>query len=205
MKGGKLPKGWKFMGVPQKTIVLTCGIGERYCPGSGEQDPRDELLLPPPLPAADAEEPVPEMTGEDLKLSGTRQDFGTNGEPIVLMEFTDKGADKFHDVTKDIVNSSRLKSSQGRGEALDSFAIVLDGRIKSAPTVDPDENPDGISGRQRRPDHGHRRRRRGEGPGARPPDRCAADRVVQVDRTQVSATLGKDSLNEALKQRPPLA
>ena len=29
---------------------------------------------------------------------------------------------------------------------LDSFAIVLDGEIKSAPTVDPDENPDGIPG-----------------------------------------------------------
>ena len=199
LKGGKLPKGWKFMGVPQKTIVLTCGIGERYCPGSGEQDPQTNYYYLLRYQPQDPEEPVPEMTGEDLKLSGTRQDFGTNGEPIVLMEFTDKGADKFHDVTKDIVNSSRLKSSQGRGEVLDSFAIVLDGRIKSAPTVDPDDNPDGISG-----DNGAQITGIGDvgeakdlalvlQTGALPIE------FVQVDRTQVSATLGKDSLNEALK------
>ena len=125
----------------------------------------------------DADNPVPEMTGEDLKLSGTRQDFGTNGEAIVLMDFTDKGADKFHDVTRDIVNSSKIKSSQGRGEVLDSFAIVLDGEIKSAPTVDPGREPGRDPRRQRRPDHRHRRRRRGEGPRPRPPDRRAPDRV----------------------------
>jgi SecD/SecF fusion protein len=196
--GGKLPKGWKFMGVPQKTIILTCGIGERYCPSVGEDPDQNYyyLLLYQPR---DKEKPVPEMTGNDLKLSGTRQDFGTNGEAIVLMDFTDKGAGKFHEVTRDIVESSRFRSSQGRGEVLDSFAIVLDGRIKSAPTVDPDENPDGIPG-----DNGAQITGIGDvgeakdlalvlQTGALPIE------FVQVDRTQVSATLGKDSLNEALR------
>ena len=36
------------------------------------------------------------MTGKDLNLDGTRQDFDTTtGEPIVLMDFTDKGAETF--------------------------------------------------------------------------------------------------------------
>ena len=197
--GGKLPKGWKYMGVPQKATILTCGTTERYCPGVGENPDRDYYYLLRYQPR-DKENPVPEMTGEDLKLSGTRQDYDSRtGEAIVLMDFTDKGADKFHDVTKDIVESSRFRSSQGRGKVLDSFAIVLDGRIKSAPTVDPDENPDGISG-----DNGAQITGIGDvgeakdlalvlQTGALPIE------FVQVDRTQVSATLGKDSLHDALR------
>ena len=199
LKDGKLPKGWKFMGVPEGQTVLSCGIGERYCPGSAESPPKQNYYYLLRYQPNDKENPVPEMTGEDLKLSGTRQDFGQNGEPIVLMDFTNKGAKKFHEVTRDIVNSSRIKSSQGRGKVLDSFAIVLDGEIKSAPTVDPDENPDGIPG-----DNGAQITGIGDigeakdlalvlQTGALPIE------FQQVDRTDVSATLGRDSLKEAEK------
>ena len=195
----KLPKGWKWMGVPNNTTILTCGEAERYCPGVGENPDREYYYLLRYQPR-DKEDPVPEMTGEDLKLDGTRQDFDpSTGEAIVLMDFTDKGADKFHEVTRDIVESSRFRSSQGRGKVLDSFAIVLDGRIKSAPVVDPDDNPDGIPG-----DNGASITGIGDvgeakdlalvlQTGALPIE------FIQVDRTQVSATLGKDSLNEALR------
>ena len=45
--------------------------------------PTSDLVLP--ASSYDAAETVPEMTGADLKLSGTRQDFDTQtGEPIVL-------------------------------------------------------------------------------------------------------------------------
>jgi SecD/SecF fusion protein len=199
LKNGELPKGWKFMGVPQGTTILTCGTSERYCPGVGEAPDRDYWYLLRYQPN-DKENPVPEMTGEDLNLSGTRQDFdpGT-GQPIVLMDFTDQGADKFHEVTRDIVESSRFRSSQGRGKVLDSFAIVLDGRIKSAPTVDPDENPDGIPG-----DNGAQITGIGDVDEAKDlalvlQTGALPIEFIQVDRTQVSATLGRDSLNEALK------
>jgi SecD/SecF fusion protein len=197
--GGKLPKGWKFMGVPQKMTILTCGESERYCPGVGENPDREYWYLLRYQPD-DKENPVPEMTGQDLKLSGTRQDYDSRtGEAIVLMDFTDKGAKKFHEVTKDIVDSSRFRSSTQGREVLDSFAIVLDGRIKSAPTVDPKDNPDGIPG-----DNGAQITGIGDvgeakdlalvlQTGALPIE------FVQVDRTQVSATLGKDSLHEALR------
>ena len=37
------------------------------------------------------------MTGTELKLSGTRQDFDpTTGEPIVLLQFKGKGNKAFH-------------------------------------------------------------------------------------------------------------
>ena len=197
--GGKLPKGWKFMGVPQKMTILACGPSERYCPGYGENADRDYYYLLRYQPD-DKENPVPEMTGEDLKLSGTRQDYdSSSGQPIVLMDFTDKGAGKFHEVTKDIVDSSRFRSSTQGREVLDSFAIVLDGRIKSAPTVDPKDNPDGIPG-----DNGAQITGIGDVSEAKDlalvlQTGALPIEFVQVDRTQVSATLGKDSLHEALR------
>jgi SecD/SecF fusion protein len=194
---GKLPKGWRFMGVPEDATVLRCGTTERFCPGVGEADREYYYLLN--YRPNDKEDPVPEMTGEDLDLDGTRQDFSTtNGEPIVLMDFTDSGADKFHEVTRDIVQSSRLRMSQGSQQP-DSFAIVLDGRIKSAPTVDPDENPDGIPG-----DNGAQITGIGDVDEAKDlalvlQTGALPIEFVQVDRTQVSATLGHDSLKEALR------
>ena len=53
------------------------------------------------------------MTGADLKLSGTRQDFDTTtGQPIVTMQFTDKGSDKFGDITNEEADRGRLLSGQ---------------------------------------------------------------------------------------------
>ena len=36
---GKLPKGWKIFGVPPKTVVLQCGVGEVVCPGVNAVNP----------------------------------------------------------------------------------------------------------------------------------------------------------------------
>ena len=38
-EAGKLPKGWRIFGVPPKTVVLACGIGENNCPGVGVENP----------------------------------------------------------------------------------------------------------------------------------------------------------------------
>ena len=103
--GGKLPAGHKLFAVPPETVVVSCGAGAEVCPGVAEANPTATswylMRYTPPE--------VPEMTGEDLKLSGTRQDFDTRtGEPIVLMEFSDRGADKFEEITRDIAQRGRL-------------------------------------------------------------------------------------------------
>ena len=74
-----------------------CGIGEVVCPGVQAANPTQNywylFKYTPPT--------VPEMTGSDLKLSGTRQDFDTQtNEPIVTMQFTKKGAKKFAEITR---------------------------------------------------------------------------------------------------------
>ena len=88
---------------------------------------------------------IPEMKGDELKLSGTRQDFDTTtGEPIVLMQFTGKGNDKFEDITREL--AQRGNAQLQRQNPFQHFAIVLDNEIRSWPQIDYNELPNGISG-----------------------------------------------------------
>ena len=120
------------------------------------------------------------MTGEDLKLSGTRQDFDTDRRADRPDGVHRQGRGQVPRRSPRSIAQQRpaASSSQGRGEVLDQHSRSSStARSSRAPTDRLRRVPGRHPGRQRRPDHGHRRRRRGEGPGARPPDRCAADRV----------------------------
>ena len=70
---------------------------------------------------------IPEMTGEMVENSYARPDM--YGKPEVLMEFTKDGATRFADVTRAIAEIGQ------RGGPLGRLAIVLDGKLYSAPTV----------------------------------------------------------------------
>ena len=129
----KLPAGRDVFAVPEKMVVITCGVGAGVCPGgpnaSGVPPDRTYYYLfkyDPPN--------VPQMTGEDLKLSGTRADFdtspGSSGQPIVTMEFTGKGSDKFERITGDEWIRGKLRQQPQH------FAIVLDREIKTFPQID---------------------------------------------------------------------
>jgi SecD/SecF fusion protein len=189
---GTLPKGWKILAVPQGTTVITCGPDEVVCPGVNESPPtRTYYYLFRYKPNA-ATSPVPEMTGADLKLSGTKQDFDPNtNEPVVLLAFTGKGGGKFHAITRNIAQRGQIRGTPQH------FAIVLDGEIKSWPQIDYKQYPDGID-----PINGAQitgLQSLGEAKdlalvlqtGALPVNFAIAE------RTDVSATLGKDSLKEA--------
>jgi SecD/SecF fusion protein len=199
--GKPFPKRFEFYGVPEKTVILHCGIGERYCPGVNEAPPSRNYYYLFKYDPNNKENPVPEMTGADLKLDGTRQDFSqTEGGAIVLMEFTDSGGNKFHNITRDLAARGQAASGtvQDRDQALQSFAIVLDREIKSAPTVDWRENPDGIAGGSAQIS--------GIGDVGEAKDLALVLQTgalpvefEQVDLTEVSATLGHESLEQAIK------
>jgi SecD/SecF fusion protein len=199
--GKPFPKRFEFYGVPEKTIILNCGIGERYCPGVNEAPPSRNYYYLFKFDLENKENPVPEMTGADLKLDGTRQDFSqTEGGAIVLMQFTDSGGEKFHDITRELAQRGQSASGtvQDREQALQSFAIVLDREIKSAPTVDWRENPDGIAGGSAQIS--------GIGDVGEAKDLALVLQTgalpvefEQVDLTEVSATLGHESLEQAIK------
>ena len=198
--GGKLPPGHKLFAVPPNTVVVSCGAGAVVCPGVGQTNPtaRSWYLMRYTPPE------VPEMTGSDLKLSGTRQDFDTRtGEPIVLMDFTDKGGKKFEDITRDIAQRGKLLFNTvggGQGDPsayLQHFAIVLDREIQSWPTIDFEQYPGGITGSNGAQISGLQSIREAKDlalvlqTGALPVE------FRTLDQTAISATLGKDSLREA--------
>jgi SecD/SecF fusion protein len=149
-EAGELPDGWRIFGVPPKTVVVTCGIGEVVCPGVGVENPQQNFWY---LLRYDRSAGIPEMTGEHLELDGTRQDFDTStGEPIVTMQFTDRGGDLFQEITnREADRGQRLYNLRGGpgadpGQFFQHFAIVLDRQIKSWPSIDFQQYPNGIGG-----------------------------------------------------------
>jgi SecD/SecF fusion protein len=213
VEGGKAPKGSEFYVVPSNKSILTCGssanaddatAAAQPCPG-GVSAARPWYYLYKYQPNNE-EHPIPELTGDDLDAGGTRQDFDQNGQPNVVLKFTDEGGDKFHDITRTLsqrgAQQAQLAGAQGIDEErafAQSFAIVLDGEIRSFPIIDftDPQLADGIAG-------GNAEitglDSLGEAKdlalvlqtGALPVE------FVQVDSTQVSATLGEDSLRQAL-------
>jgi SecD/SecF fusion protein len=129
----KRPDAREVLAVPNQMVVVTCGENAVVCPGG----PQGQGVTPdrtyyylfkyePPN--------IPQMTGEDLKLDGTRADFDTSpgggGRPIVMMEFTGRGADKFEEITRDEWTRGRIR------QAPQHFAIVLDREIRTFPQID---------------------------------------------------------------------
>jgi SecD/SecF fusion protein len=202
-RDGKVPKGAVVLGVPKKTTIVTCGgEGAVFCPGLGAPTP-GQLAYYLFKYEPDAKEAFPQMTGEDLKLSGTRQDFDTtSGQPIVLMQFTNKGEDKFHDITRAEAQRGRqLFNIYGQGQDprnfFQSFAIVLDRELITAPVIDFNENPGGIGGSGGAQITGIDSLQEAKNialvlqTGALPVE------FRTLSETQISATLGADSLKEA--------
>lgn len=195
---GVVPEGHKLFAVPPGTVVVSCAADALVCPGTGGS-PGVRVWY---LMKFDPPE-VPEMNGTHLDLGGTRQDFDTQGGgAIVLLQFTNKGADRFEEITRREAQRGRLLYNTlggGQGDIspyLQHFAIVLDREIKSYPSIDFVDNPGGISGNNAQIT-GMANLQEAKDlalvlqTGALPVE------FRTLDQTEISATLGKDSLREA--------
>jgi SecD/SecF fusion protein len=196
---GKVPKGYVVMTVPGRAVVITCDSTIAVaCPGpNGGVTPTPGLtyyyLFKHGHYPNDPASPYPQMTGEDLKLSGTQQDFDPNtGEPIVTMKFTGHGNKVFQDITR---NEAIRGQTLG---VLQSFAIVLDNQLYSYPTIDYKQYPNGIDPSGNGAEISGIASL-GEAKNLALVLQTGALPVVfnTVERSDVSATLGKDSLNQA--------
>jgi len=204
---GKTPNGYKVLEVPAKTVIVSCSAATTtVCPGDSAGLPptgkTDYYLFkhgsyPSDRYATDGK--YPNMTGADLNLSGTRQDFDpSTGAPIVLLSFTGHGNKVFAQVTKNEAVRGQIEGQGSQCGATCAFAIVLDNQLYSWPTIDPTQNPNGIN------PTGTGAQITGIGTlseaqnlalvlqtGALPVN------FIPLERTDVSATLGKDSLIQA--------
>ncbi|WP_411277138.1 protein translocase subunit SecD [Gaiella sp.] len=184
---GTLPDGYKLLGTPKDTVVISCGVQAAVCPGVPGAPTTTAYYLFKYTPPT-----VPQMTGADLKLSGTRQDFDTQtNQPIVSLEFTNKGSDRFQEITRNEYLRGKLRN------APQHFAIVLDREIRSWPQIDYTDSSlsGGISGNAQISGIGDIQEAKDLAlvlqTGALPVN------FVTLDQTAISATLGKDSLDEA--------
>jgi SecD/SecF fusion protein len=206
-RGGKVPAGFKVLKVPPKTVVVTCSsTSSSVCPGDNAGIPpkgkNDYYLFKHGTYAGDryaTDGKYPNMTGAELKLSGVRQDYDpSTNQPIVLLSFNGKGNKTFLQVTRNEATRGKILGLGGQCGAPCAFAIVLDNEIRSWPAIDPSTNPNGIDPR---------------GSGAEINNIGSLSEAKQLalvlqtgalpvnfvplERTDVSATLGKDSLKQA--------
>ncbi len=141
-----------------------------------------------------------ELSGSDIKNPEQNTDPNTQ-EPIVTMDFTDDGRRRFANVTKRIAErgSEQIKpTGADPAETFQRFAITLDNQIVSLATIDYLENPEGIDGRTGAQINGI-------GSLEDTQDLAESLRIGAlpinlklISKTQVSATLGKQALNEGL-------
>lgn len=133
----------------------------------------------------------PAMTGEAIKSA--RAGFDNAGRPNVLMEFTSEGGKTFQEITRDLYRQGLLKNQP------QTFAIVLDNVMESDPMIDYTDPQlrNGIEGGA-------------EISGGNMTVQESKDLAFVLNtgalpvkletayEQQVSATLGKDSLDQAL-------
>jgi SecD/SecF fusion protein len=187
------------LGVPSNRIVITCSADSAVIcpPGSSNPVPGETYYYLFKYQPENAEHPIPEMKGDDLKLSGTRQDFDTNtGQPIVLMQFTGAGRDKFGDITRELAQRGKRVSFGGQDQ-FQHFAIVLDNEIRSWPSIDFNENPNGISGSNGAQITGMAGLNEAKDLAIVLQTGALPVKFHTLEETQISATLGADSLREA--------
>jgi SecD/SecF fusion protein len=130
----------------ENSVILGCRP-PGYCPGAESAGGRYYYLMR--HKPHDRVRPVPELTGADFEPGTIRQEFDQSGEPIVVLNFTPRGAKKFERLTLELAVRGRVRHKRAGGEPTNAYqqaAIVVDRQILSAPTVDFQANPAGISG-----------------------------------------------------------
>ena len=142
----------------------------------------------------------PALSGTDIKDPKQSFDQQSGNQPIVQFNLTKKGREAFHNITREIAQRGQDNSLPGDNpiDASQHFAIVLDNELISAPYINYRELPDGIDGSN----------------GAQISGSFTIDsaqdlakileigalpiRLELISRSQVSATLGAEALDQGL-------
>ncbi|MGD9571027.1 MAG: protein translocase subunit SecD [Thermoleophilia bacterium] len=136
----------------------------------------------------------PGLRGADVtEASSILQTGGLGGrDRVVQLQFTDEGREKFADITRELAQDGALK-----GE-LQRFAIILDGRIVSNPTIDYERLPTGIDGRNGAVIEGDFSEDEADTLATQINSGALPIQLEVISQKTVGATLGKESLREGL-------
>ncbi len=203
--GGHVPAQDQVMKVPQNRLVVSCPVANG-CPGASTASATGTYYyLFKYFP--DNPDGPPELTGKDLQTSGIRADIDpTTNQWVTLLSFTGHGSKQFQKITKaEYQRGQATAALAGQAGNHDPTtvqqyaghsAIVLDGVLESTPYIDYTDPTlqNGIAG------------------GAQISTGSQSDakslalilqtgalpyNFQQIERTDVSSTLGKDSLTQA--------
>src|SRR4051794_6861530 len=186
--GGKKPAGYKQIKVPEGILIVRA---ERSTKANGKPGPRPDAYW---LLRDD-----PALGGTDIKNPEQNFDNQTN-EPIVTMDFTDKGKNAFQRVTRDIAERGADNAFPGSDVLTSSqhFAIVLDNELVSTPYINYRENPDGVDGQTGAQISGGFTIQSAQDLANFLKIGALPIRLELISRSQVSASLGKQALNQGL-------
>src|SRR3954447_7546026 len=142
----------------------------------------------------------PALSGTDITKPEQNFDQTTNA-PIVTMDFTDKGKKAFQSVTRAIAERGRDNAFPGTApvDASQHFAIVLDRELVSTPYINFQENPDGIDGQTGAQISGGFTVQSAQDLANFLKIGALPIQLELISRSQVSATLGKQALDQGLK------
>ncbi len=191
--GERIPKDGIVVEIPAGTVLVS-----EY--PTDEEGKFDETAKPGWFALKDN----PALNGNEI--TNPAQAYApTTNEPIVTFEFTDKGRDAFHEVTRQIAQRGQASAigpvSNEEAAALSGhFAVVLDNEVKTRPIINFGENQDGINGSQGAQISGGFNDV-GEAQELATTLQIGALPITLklISETQVSATLGSQALHDGVK------
>jgi SecD/SecF fusion protein len=196
---GKQPAGTEILKVPAHREVVGSTSGHAWY-----------VFKYYPPSAAHPNGP-PEITGQDLNESGISADIASDsGQAEVLLSFKKHGAKEFQAITKDEYTRGRIAAGEagqlGNNDPntvvqyAGHNAIVLDNVLQSTPYIDYTD-PSlslGIAGGSARITMGSGGLKAAKDLALVLQSGSLPYKLVQIEQTQVSATLGKSSLHQAI-------
>jgi SecD/SecF fusion protein len=142
----------------------------------------------------------PALSGSDIR-SPTASTDPTTGEPNVTFGFSSSGGKIFQDVTKAIAQRGQNAALPGvsKAEAEQHFAVALDNQLITVPYIDYTANPDGITaGAGGSEISGGFTLQSAQNLANELQSGALPIKLNLISESQVSATLGKQALNQGL-------
>jgi SecD/SecF fusion protein len=146
------------------------------------------------------DEPV--LTGSDIThpQQGFDEGAGGNGQPNVNFGFTGQGKKTFEEITKKIAHRGQEAQLPGvpKESTLQHFAVVLDGQLITVPSIDYTRYPEGIDASNGSEISGGFTITSAQELAEELQSGALPVKLNLISSSQVSATLGKQALNEGL-------
>jgi SecD/SecF fusion protein len=182
------PAGSEVLAVPQGFVVLQAAAASA----------NDRVAIDDPTARFYVLRDKVALSGKDLK--DPQQGFTETNSPDVEFRFTGAGKEAFHDVTREISERGTTLTLPGVNPqtVLQHFAVALDGRLISVASIDPQRLPDGIDGENGAVIEGGFTIQSAQDLANLLQLGALPIGLKLISQSQVSATLGKQALNQGI-------